>query len=59
MGMADSINIKEFGEVFRRPKTGFNVPVGDWMTKLNGPGNGEPEYKRWAKFVYSRAGFET
>lgn len=57
--LADSVNIKEFGEVFRRPKTGFNVPVGDWMTKLNGPENGEPEYKRWAKFVYSRAGFGT
>ena len=58
--LADSANIGIFGKAIRKQKTGFNVPVGDWMTKLYGPPeNGEAEYKRWAKFIYSRAGFGT
>jgi hypothetical protein len=39
-------------EIVNRPKTGFSIPVREWLLK-NGFGPGERGHRLWAKEVFS------
>ncbi|HEX8906846.1 MAG TPA: asparagine synthase-related protein, partial [Longimicrobiaceae bacterium] len=42
-------------EILDRPKTGFNIPVRDWLHGGNGNGRGPRGLRGWAREVYDAA----
>jgi len=38
--------------IVNRPKTGFNVPVREWLIGTHGSQFIEPGYRSWAKYIY-------
>lgn len=40
-------------QVLRRPKTGFSVPVREWLTRATGPEKAERGLRGWARQVYA------
>lgn len=41
--------------IINRPKTGFNIPVRDWLTPASGSSTEQRGLRGWAKRIYSQA----
>ena len=53
--MAKTLSKRLPDKVLNRPKTGFYLPVREWLSGENYEGSGDYGYKGWARMVYSRA----
>ncbi|MGD1084341.1 MAG: asparagine synthase (glutamine-hydrolyzing) [Verrucomicrobiota bacterium] len=52
--LADSPGKKLPDEVLRRPKTGFSIPVRDWLMEGNPAAGGRRGLRGWAETVYQK-----
>ena len=52
--MAGTLSKRLPDKVLNRPKTGFYLPVREWLSGENYEGSGSYGYKGWARMVYNR-----
>ena len=53
--MAKTLSKRLPDKVLNRPKTGFYLPVREWLSGENYVGSGDYGYKGWARMVYNHA----